>query len=224
MARPNALTTTQMQRLDQLAQRRYGLPVLLLMENAGRAVAGAARQLLRARHGKIIAVCGGGNNGGDGVVAARYLHGWGYLVKVFWLKNPTLWDGDLATHYRIAKRCGVSFKSFRRIPPRRRVSELRKADLLIDALLGIGTVGLLRVPFFDAIAAMNASRKPIVAVDLPSGLDPDAGRPTEIAVKARVTVTMAVPKKGLLARHARRFVGKLVVADIGIPQALLPKK
>jgi hydroxyethylthiazole kinase-like uncharacterized protein yjeF len=223
---PNMRTVTaaRMRRIDQAAIHRYGIPVLLLMDNAGRSVAEIARDWLRRRHGKkVIVVCGGGNNGGDGVAAARYLTGWGYAVRVYYLKNPQSWRGDPAAHFRIARRMGVPFEAFGRIPPRERLRRLRRADVLIDALLGTGTRGPLRVPFFDAIAAMNAAKKPIIAVDLPSGLDPDTGDVDDIAVKARATVTLAAPKRGLLQSRARRHVGKLIVADIGVPSTLLPK-
>src|SRR5258708_9260032 len=107
-----AISTKQMHRIDRLAVRRYGIPVLLLMDNAGRAVAEATRDLARRVGGRhIIVLCGSGNNGGDGVVAARYLHGWGYRVKAWWIKNPRHWDGDLAQHYRMAKALGVPFEA-----------------------------------------------------------------------------------------------------------------
>src|SRR5258708_36832242 len=96
-----ALTTTQMQRIDRLTIEKYGIPVLILMDNAGRAVAEAARQIGRRSY---IVLCGSGNNGGDGVAAARYLHNWGRRVQVWWLKNPNLWEGDVTQHYQIAKK------------------------------------------------------------------------------------------------------------------------
>jgi len=219
------VTAAQMRRIDRMAVERLKIPVLLLMDSAGRAVAEAARHLLKKSRGrKVSVVCGGGNNGGDGIAAARYLKGWGYGVNVFWLKNPAEGDEGLVFHYEMAKRCGVPFFSFSRIPARQRVKMLREANVLIDALLGTGTRGHLRVPFFDAIVAMNAARRPIVSVDLPSGLDPDTGRALDIAVRARLTVTLAAPKKGLFLRSARPYVGKIRIADIGIPHSILSSK
>lgn len=206
-----------MKALDRRAISKFHIPVLLLMDNAGRCVAETARRYLGQRKKSVIVLAGGGNNGGDGVVAARYLAGWGYKVEVWWMKNPAEWTGDLATHYRIAKSVGVVFRSFLSVAAPRRIHTLKKADLLVDALLGTGFTGPLRVLTYDAIVGMNASRVPVLAVDIPSGLDSDTGRAPDVAAKARWTVTMAAPKKGLLTRHAKPYVGKLIVADIGIP-------
>ena len=215
-----AVTAAQMKRIDRVAVERLKIPVLLLMDNAGRSVAEAARQLLKKSGGrKVSVVCGGGNNGGDGIAAARYLKGWGYGVNVFWLKNPAKGDAGAVEHYRMAKRGGVPFFPFSRIPGRERVKMLREANVLIDAILGTGARGHLRVPVFDAIAAMNAARRPIVSIDLPSGLHPDTGRVLDIAVRARLTVTLAAAKRGLLIRRARPYTGKIRIADIGIPTA-----
>jgi len=213
-----SITAAEMHRLDRLALRRYHIPVLLLMDNAGRCVAESARAYLRrTRRRRVIILAGGGNNGGDGVAAARYLARWGYSVQVFWLRNPTEWEPDARRHYDMARRAGVRFRPFRRIPSRRRIAELRRADLIIDALLGTGFHGHVRLPVFDAIVCMNNSRKPILAVDIPSGLDADTGRPGDIAVKARWTVTLAAAKVGL--SKARAFTGPVTIADIGLPVA-----
>jgi NAD(P)H-hydrate epimerase len=216
------VTSAQMRRIDQQMVERYGIPVFLLMDNAGRCVAEATRALLGKRSNKVLVLAGSGNNGGDGIVAARYLKGWGYKTEVLWLKNPTEWKGSAALHYAIARRMGVGFRSFLHISPAQRLPTLRRADVLIDALLGTGTHGALSVPFFDAIATVNAARKPVVAVDLPSGLDANKGRAPEIAIKATVTVTFAAAKKGLLKPSAKPYVGKMILGDIGIPRTLIP--
>jgi len=221
LAAPTAVSVSQMRRADELAIKRYGIPALLLMDNAGRCVAEAVRKLKASRKEKIVVLTGGGNNGGDGIAAARYLKGWGYPVDVLWLKNPAEWTGSPALHVAIARRLGVRFKSFSAIAAARRIHELRRAGVIVDALLGTGARGPLRVPFFDAIATINAARRPVVAVDLPSGLDADSGLPLEVAVKARITVTLAAPKMGLLKGSAKPYVGRLVVADIGLPHELL---
>nr|AEQ20593.1 YjeF-related protein [uncultured bacterium CSLF42] len=212
-----ALTTAQARKLDERAIERYGIPNFLLMDHAGRSVAEAARRFLRGGKRRVTVLAGGGHNGGDGVSAARYLQGWGYSAEVLWLKNPEEWKGSLGLHYSIARRVGVDFHSFLHVPAKQRLHRLHRADVLIDALLGTGAQGLLRLPVFDAIATLNAARKPVVSVDLPSGLDADTGNPSEIAVKATVTVTLAIPKIGLLKPAAHPYVGRLQVADIGIP-------
>jgi hydroxyethylthiazole kinase-like uncharacterized protein yjeF len=199
-----------MRRLEERAIHHYGIPVFVLMDHAGKAVAETVRKLLSTKRGTIGVVCGGGNNGGDGVVAARWLKGWGYDVEVLWLKDPREWKGSAALHYSIARRMGVRFRPLR--------TRLRgRHSILIDALLGTGPIGELRESYRQAIDWINRQRRPVVAVDIPSGLDADTGRPLGAVVKARVTVTMAAPKKGLRARASCPFVGTLVVADIGIP-------
>lgn len=209
-----ALSSEQMKAFDRWAVRHLGLPVLVLMENAGRAVANTACDLIRGkRNARIIVFCGGGNNGGDGVVAARYLHQWRFQVTVFWMKNPRTLSGDAHQHFDIARRAGVSMFSFKNCRPQ----ILRRADLLIDALLGTGTRGTLRQEYQAAIEAMNASKRPILAVDVPSGLDADTGKSLGVVVKAKATVTLVAPKVGLIKPIARPYIGHLTIADIGLP-------
>jgi NAD(P)H-hydrate epimerase len=187
------------------------------MDNAGRVVAESARDAIKRTSGRRVAVfCGSGHNGGDGVAAARYLRNWGYRVQVLWMKNPRLWEGDVAQHYHMAKAMGVVFKSYHGM-----TASKHKADLIIDALLGTGTRGEIHGPYRDAIETINRSRRPVIAVDIPSGLDADTGKPLGVAVKATLTVTMAAPKQGMLKPSSRPYVGKLLIADIGIPKRLL---
>jgi hydroxyethylthiazole kinase-like uncharacterized protein yjeF len=238
MNRIPSVTVAQMQRIEQQAITRLGMSVLMLMENAGRAVAETVRLVSAERRvegsGKrftpdrrtahppfrIIVLCGSGNNGGDGVVAARYLKGWGYPVRVWWVKNPKHWEGDVAWHYQLAKRVGVPFEPFAAKTARQHLFELGKSNLVIDALLGTGTRGEIRGLYREAIECINAVHRTVIAVDIPSGLDADSGKPSGVAVKATWTVTMALAKKGLLQRRAKPYVGRLIVADIGIPLSL----
>ncbi len=215
------ITTAHMQRADRLASKRYGIPVLLLMENAGRAVAQAAVRRLRKRRGPVLVLCGGGHNGGDGLAAARTLHNLGYRVDVWLLKNPADWTGVLAQHHFMAKRAGVRLRHFEKIPAKRQLSALKRAALVVDALLGTGTKGGLRGPYAEAIALINRARRPVLAVDVPSGLDADSGKPLGPCVRAAETITMAAPKTGLVKPRARPYVGRLTVAEIGIPRSLL---
>lgn len=202
--------------LDQRAIHRYGIPAFLLMDHAGRALAEAVRSLC-PKPNRITVLAGTGNNGGDGVAAARWLCAWGYRVTVLTMKPSAEWKGSVALHFSMARRMGVRFGTFVSIPPTKRVAELKKARVLVDALLGTGATGHLKLPLFDAIANLNASGRPIVSADIPSGLDADTGKTHDASIKARITVTMAAPKHGLLKPSARRYVGKLIVADVGIP-------
>jgi hydroxyethylthiazole kinase-like uncharacterized protein yjeF len=211
-----------LRRADYLAGERYGIPVLLLMENAGRAVAEVAEQMLKSGRGRrIVVCCGGGNNGGDGIAAARTLHQRGYNVDVWLLKDPAEWKGSVALHYKMAKRCGVRFKLFSRISERARRQTSSRANLIIDALLGTGIEGTIRNEYQRAIEAINAAKRPVVSVDIPSGMNADTGEPLGACVRATRTVTMAAPKLAMTRPVAHHLIGRVIVADIGIPPALL---
>ncbi len=222
------VTAEQMRSLDRLASDKYGVPSLLLMENAGKAVADVARERLgrRGLHSVVI-VAGPGNNGGDGFVAARHLHAWRLSAKVFYWGDRANAKGDALANLEMAEKAGVP------IDYSRDIKKLRKAiqgcDLVIDALLGTGARGQLRPDYAEAVGAINLSGVPVIAVDIPSGLDADTGcamGPTEgledvgkAAVKADVTVTFDSMKVGLVSYPGAWYAGDIVVADIGVPEA-----
>jgi ADP-dependent NAD(P)H-hydrate dehydratase / NAD(P)H-hydrate epimerase len=206
----NAVTAAQMRALEAKAIHECGIPAFVLMDHAGKAVAEATRYLLKGRRGKVIAVCGGGNNGGDGIVAARWLKGWRIPAEVHWLADPRQFKGSAALHCSIARKFGVPFTAFNSRRP-------AGAAIFVDALLGTGFSGPVRGLYKEAIDFLNYTEQPVVSVDIPSGLDADSGRPSDVAVRADVTVTMAFPKRGLLTTEGRPYRGRLVVADIGIP-------
>jgi len=223
-----ALTVVQMRRLDTIAIEELGIPGVVLMENAGRAVADEAEELL-GEDGSVLVLAGGGNNGGDGYVAARHLENRGFDVTVGLLVPRAAISGDAATNLRILERMGIEVRDVGE-PERLRsaVSGLAAGDVLVDAMLGTGLSGSLREPFATAIAMVNehcaAAGVGVVAVDVPSGLDADTGRPLgEAAVRARRTVTFQFAKAGLVTDEGRRYVGELVVADISIPVGLIER-
>lgn len=211
------ISSQQARLLDQRALQTYGIPALLLMDHAGRAIAEEVRGLRKPK-ANVAVICGGGNNGGDGLSAARWLRTWGYSVQVFWLRSPSEYKGSVALHFAMAKRLGVSFQSFSALKPAQRLSMLKQSAVIVDAIMGIGHDGPLRIQTFDAIATINAAGRPVVSADLPTGLDADKGLAHDLAVKAKVTVTMGLAKRGLLQPSARPYVGRLVVADIGLPR------
>lgn len=211
-----ACTADQMRAIDRRAADEFGMPSLLLMENAGRAVAERACALLRAQSGKRVRVlCGKGNNGGDGFVAARHLANHGVPVECVLAGQSDEVRGDARVNLELLDRLGVPVLQF--VPGS--ITEL-DADLLIDALLGTGFRGTPRGPVGDAIAAVNASALPVVAVDMPSGLDADAGTAGH-CVRATETVTFGLPKLGLLTEEGRRYAGRLTIANISLPRPLL---
>jgi len=193
---------------DQIASDELGIPLEMLMENAAHQVAVAARLFLGGVAGKgIVAFAGSGNNGGDALGALRHLSGWGAEVRAV-LSGPAERLRPLARRqHDILEKLGVP----------RDVAAVHDADLLIDGLLGYSVSGPPRDTVADLIRAANASRIPILAVDLPSGMHPDTGEPLGVTIRAALTVTLALPKRGLIDMRSRPLVGDLFLADIGIP-------
>jgi NAD(P)H-hydrate epimerase len=211
---PARLTRAQSRRVDLICAERFGIPSILLMENAARALVEPVLQLLAPTgERRVLIVCGGGNNGGDGFAAARHLHNAGCQPLLLAATPVSQLTGDAATHAQIAGRIGLPIEPA--TPDRIRGTP---AELIIDALLGTGLDQPPREPAAALIRAMNARGLPILAVDLPSGLDCDTGRPPgppEHCIRAEVTVTMVAEKAGFPL--ARDWTGKVIVAGIGAP-------
>jgi ADP-dependent NAD(P)H-hydrate dehydratase / NAD(P)H-hydrate epimerase len=209
-----------MRAVDRAAIKDYGMPAAALMENAGRALAEA--YLAFFPRGAVAVFCGGGNNGGDGLVAARHLANAGLAPRVVLLKRPEDFRGEALEQWRPVRRMGLPWTVFQ--GPEKLLRFLRRPRGAIDAVLGTGTRAPLREDAAALLAALNALRAPALAADVPSGLDADKGVPLHRdAVRARRTVAMGLPKRGLVAARARRWVGRLHVADIGLPAPLLKK-
>ncbi|MBU2574108.1 MAG: NAD(P)H-hydrate epimerase [Elusimicrobia bacterium] len=218
----------KMKYLDKKASMKYGVPENALMENAGKAVALetlkiAAQELNRAPGNLKAAVCAGkGNNGGDGLVAARYLKEAGADAQVFILEPKETGYGELVVrNLEKAKNAGVHVSLVTKDNIEGLAAEFSKADLLLDALLGISAVGKPTGPVRRVIQLMNKSAKPIIAVDIPSGLSPDTGHHSGVFVTAKHTLTLGFAKTGLMALHAQKNTGKIKVLDIGYPQELI---
>ncbi len=224
------LARQEVRELDVRAAKEVGLPTLLLMENAGRGAAAWLAQLTSsARAGTlphVLILCGPGNNGGDGGVVARHLDAWGYPVRIVWFANPEHLRGDAQTQWSILSRSGVDQTAwFANESDDSRAGELApliaQADWVVDGLLGTGLARPVEGVLRTVIEAMNGSGKPILALDLPSGLDADTGIPLGVAVRARATATFVAPKLGFAAPGAEAFTGEVVVVDIGLPHQLL---
>jgi ADP-dependent NAD(P)H-hydrate dehydratase / NAD(P)H-hydrate epimerase len=215
-------TAAEMRELDRLAIDTYGIPGVVLMENAGAQVARILWQEFPDLSTRRVAVlCGQGNNGGDGFVIARYLHNASVSVRVFIVGEAERIRGDARTHLEMLRCAGVAPQGADTPESIQAVcAQLADYDILIDALLGTGLRATVSGFFQHVITAMNASGRPVVAVDIPSGLSADSGTPLGSHVQAYLTVTMGLPKQGLLLYPAAEHVGKLVVADIGFPAAV----
>lgn len=207
------LTREQCRDLDRRAMTDFAVPGVVLMENAGREM---ARLLLsRGVAGPVVVCCGKGNNGGDGFVIARHLDNAGVPVRVLLFADPATLEGDAAVNYGILARSGLAVE----VLPEK--VDLAGAEWVVDALFGTGLTVAPRPPFDAVIAAINASGARVLAVDIPSGLDADTGKPLGAAVRADLTATVAALKVGFAAPEAAKWLGEVHVVDMGAPRAAL---
>jgi NAD(P)H-hydrate epimerase len=215
------LSRNEVRDLDRRAIDEYGVPSVVLMENAGR---GSAELLLSLGvQGRVAICCGKGNNGGDGFVMARHLDNRQVRVKVFLFGKPADLAGDAAINYRILARAGAPLESMDLEPfdGEKLHHELALAEWIIDALFGTGLTGPVRSPFDQVITAINGRSAKVLAVDIPSGLDCDTGQTLGPTVRADHTATFAAQKTGFASPAAQAWLGQVHVLDIGIPRALL---
>jgi NAD(P)H-hydrate epimerase len=210
------LTRDQARALDRRAMEEFGVPGVVLMENAGRGCAELLRSL--GVTGPVVICCGKGNNGGDGLVIARHLDNAGVPVRVLLFADPAGLVGDAAVNCRIVERSGLPLV----MNPNNDAltHELAAAQWVVDALFGSGLQGPLRPPFDRVVEAINASGARVLAVDIPSGLDADTGRPLGPTVRAHHTATVAAPKRGFFELEAKPWLGEIHVIDMGAPRRL----
>lgn len=209
-----SVSVDQMKKIEELAEKHFGMDKGMLMENAGRNVAMLCRQILNGVREKTITVLAGkGNNGGDGLVAARFLHNWGARVTVIMADHPdnffqlTKWHSGVLRSMFVNTLNPTNNLQFR--------DTIGGSDMIVDALIGYNIKGNPEGMYAALVNMANASRKKIIAVDVPTGLDSDTGHPYDPCIKAKYTLTFALPKKGLLV--SKNCVGELWVGDIGIP-------
>lgn len=217
------VTAAEMRKIDQVAIEDYGIPSLILMENAGIACANEAFKLLKSKDDQVVVFSGNGNNGGDGFVVARHLANHGFKVIVFYFKEPNQMKPDPFTNFEILEKMGVQLIACLakelNIPVVERI--LGESKLVVDALFGTGLSRLVHEPFKTAITQINQSKLPVISVDVPSGLNSDTGAAMGECVRSKITVTLGLPKKGFKMKTARRYLGHVVVADISLPKQLL---
>ena len=225
-----ALTRAEVRRVDEIAMTRHGIAGITLMENAGRGITDLLRSMGAVGTTRIC--CGTGNNGGDGFVIARHLGSAGIDVQVLLFGSASKLSGDAAMSYRALTEAGVPVHA---VPPDSDHNDvigwLTGSNWIVDALLGTGVTKLPREPYATAIRAINtagAGGVKVLAVDLPSGLDADAGEPFRNeagnygpCVKADVTATMVARKVGFDRPCSREFTGDVFVIDIGIPPEVI---
>lgn len=210
------LTTDQMREVDRLMIEEFGIQLIQMMENAGRDLALLAKRML---HGDladrpIVVLAGRGNNGGGALVAARHLMNWGAWVQVLLTHRPAEYSGVPAHQLDILARMGLP------LAWADEGWELPPADLIIDGIIGYGLQGDPRGTAATLINLANSSMAPILSLDSPSGLDTESGVLHSPAIHAGATLTLALPKAGLLSEAGRRAAGDLFLGDISVPPHL----
>ncbi len=204
--------------LDRETQARR-VAADVLMERAGRAVARAVVDLTGGSYGRrVVVVCGKGNNGGDGFVAARHLATWGVAVRVLTVDPPEGFREPAAANLTRLAEVGVAVRA---CAPALLARELARADVAVDAIFGTGFRGIPEDRWADAIAGLNEGAPPVVAVDIPSGVDGSTGLVEGEAVWSDLTVTFGAPKVGAVLMPGAERAGALRVVDIGFPEDLI---
>ena len=213
----------EMRDIDRQSIERYGIPEMVLMENAGHRVAEAAQEILGgAAERSVCVLAGSGNNGGDAFVAARHLANMGAKVKVFFIGNTSHLTKSTAANREIIQNMELELHSLEgdRSWDRLQVV-LRFAEIIVDGILGTGFHGELRQDVLKLVKLVNAAGKPVISIDVPTGVEADTGRIGAAAIKSVCTVALGLSKPGHFLCPGAAQVGTLLVDDIGIPSALL---
>ena len=221
------LPVNQVRELDKKAELQFGIPSLILMENAGLGLARCIRSFLipPINQCNVVMVCGTGNNGGDAFVAARHLFRQEIVASVFLVGEESHLKGDAEINFRIIKKLGLSIEPISRFTEKQ-IQWSRLPVLVVDAILGTGFQSELREPALSAVQTINKFKRghncsvKVLSVDIPTGLDGDKGPIGKDVVRADMTVTLACLKPGLLLKESKEFVGRVEVVDIGIPESL----
>jgi len=219
-----SVSRDEIREIDRLAIEDAGVPGVVLMENAGRNVADAVDQLLGGAAARRVAVvAGAGNNGGDGFVVARHLTIRGARVVTFLLAERKKIAGDAQTNLIILDNLAADVRTVGGPALANLAAQLEEFDLIVDAVGGTGIRGPLRGALAVGVQEINAAGKPVVAVDIPTGLDCDTGLARGPVVRADITVTFVARKKGFDAEGADAYTGKVRVVDIGIPEDVVAR-
>ena len=215
------VTAQEMRQIDQQTIEQIGIPGAVLMEHAGSAVVQVLREHFPECQ-RVGIVVGKGNNGGDGLVVARQLAHAGQPIQIFLISPPESFAGDALTNLKIAQKLALPITPVLSDGALKRLkSQLASSDLIVDSIFGTGLRGSVHGLIGDVIACINRSGKPVIAIDLPSGLSADTGIAEGACIQANRTVTMGLPKRGNLIHPGAALTGKLDVVDIGFPPSVI---
>ena len=217
-----ALTRQQVRSIDRFAIERLGVPGTVLMENAGRNAVDVIDAPFGVSGKSVAILCGAGNNGGDGFVMARHLALRGATVAIIMGVSRDKLSCDALCHFQIVENLSLPIQDIAGQGIDRLADDLQRFDILIDALGGTGITGPLREPMAEIVRQVNAAGKPVVAVDIPTGLDCDTGKAHDPTIRAALTVTFVATKVGFAS--AGEYTGRVTVVDIGVdPDWILPQ-
>ncbi|MFH1612422.1 MAG: NAD(P)H-hydrate dehydratase [bacterium] len=215
----NIVNAKQMTNIDKRAELEFGIPSILFMENAGISIVKAINDFY-PKSSSLAIFCGKGNNGGDGFVVARHLFNQEKKIIIYLLDCLDSLKGDAEINFKICQKMGIKINI---IKNKKQLLKIKKTDLIIDAILGTGIKGEVQGFYKEVIEFINNLKIPIVSIDIPSGLNADTGL-ANFCIKANLTVTMQLPKFGLVLYPGAEYVGKLIVADISIPKKVIEKE
>jgi hydroxyethylthiazole kinase-like uncharacterized protein yjeF len=217
------VTTQQIKNIDRRAIRAFGIPGMVLMENAAAAVMTAMEKFFDGLQGvRVGIICGKGNNGGDGLALARRLRISGVPVRVALLSSFGALKGEAKANLSILRK--MDLEIVQNASSRSLADIVGWSDVLVDALLGVGLSSPLKGRYAQAVAMINSSGRPVVAIDMPTGINADTGGVMGAAIKADLTVTMAFLKRGLVLYPGAEYAGTVRVADLGIPAEVAEKE
>jgi NAD(P)H-hydrate epimerase len=216
------VSASQMREIQGVAQEEYSVDILQIMENGGRSAAELALAMLggRGRGQRVVVLAGGGNKGGAGLCAARALANWGCTVQPVFAEVESEMSFIARRQIQILRSAGIVDPSDEEVSEYTVEQQLAAADLVIDALIGYGLQGSPSGMASAVVELALLSRKPILALDVPTGVNASTGDIGTPAIKAMTTLTLDLPKKGIVTPEARSHVGELYLADIGIPRVV----
>ncbi|QDT06360.1 Bifunctional NAD(P)H-hydrate repair enzyme Nnr [Rubripirellula lacrimiformis] len=221
MMKTPPLTRDQVRRVDQIAMDQWGMLGIVVMENAGRGAAEIIASI--SRGGQVLILCGKGNNGGDGYVMARHLQIAGIDCQIVAVGNANQLPSDARTNAEIAAAAGIPIEVVDQETAD--LASLRgrfdRADLIVDALLGTGAQGDPRGIYATLVNAANASDATTIALDIPTGLDCDSGKPGSPTFRADHTITFVAAKVGFSAAQAADYLGTVHEVGIGVPRQVI---
>ncbi|GAB4113828.1 MAG: NAD(P)H-hydrate dehydratase [Candidatus Caldatribacteriota bacterium] len=216
------VSSKEMKEIDQQAILEYGIPGLILMENAGIKIFQRIKEVYPDLKSKrVVVLAGSGNNGGDSFVVARHLYNYGVRVRVMVVNSPLKFTKETKTNWEIINKMGLETILLEDFKKELIEKHLQEADLVIDGLLGTGLRGPVRGLVAEIITLVNQFKKEKIAIDVPSGLNSDQSIINGPCIQADLTITLGLPKIGLWLYPGAKYAGKVFIEDIGIPQPLL---